>query len=99
MLGKSNYLFRNQVFELEAFEESAETFITQSIGLAADELSAYYAILLSGTDSGMEVNLTVEGIGSAEDYAGLDPLRKDGANAWITLVTPIAFQWASWSIT
>lgn len=71
VLGKSNYLFRGQVFELELFEESAETFIGQSIALAADELSAYYAVLLSGIDSSMEVNLTVEGITSAEDYAGL----------------------------
>jgi hypothetical protein len=71
VLGKSNYLFRGQVFELELFEVTAETFIGQSIALAADELSAYYAILLSGIDSSMEVNLTVAGITSAEDYAGL----------------------------
>jgi len=71
VLGKSNYLFRNQVFELELFEESAETFMEQSIALAADELAAYYSVLLSGTDSSMEVNMTVTGITSAEDYAGL----------------------------
>ncbi len=71
VLGRSNYLFRNQVFELELFEESVETFVEQSIALAADELSAYYAVLLSGTDSSMEVNLTVNGITSAEDYASL----------------------------
>jgi len=71
VLGKSNYLFRNQVFELELFEESIETFMEQSIALAADELAAYYAVLLSGTDSSMEVNMTVTGITSAEDYAGL----------------------------
>ena len=71
VLGKSNYLFRNQVFELESYEESAQTFMENSIALAADELSAYYAVLLSGTDSSMEVNLTVSGVESAEDYAGL----------------------------
>ncbi len=71
VLGRSNYLFRNQVFELELFEESVETFVEQSIALAVDELSAYYAVLLSGTDSSMEVNLTVNGITSAEDYASL----------------------------
>jgi hypothetical protein len=71
VFGRSNYLFRNQVFELELFEESVETFVEQSIALAVDELSAYYAVLLSGTDSSMEVNLTVNGITSAEDYASL----------------------------
>ncbi len=71
VLGRSNYLFRNQVFELELFEESVETLVEQSIALAVDELSAYYAVLLSGTDSSMEVNLTVNGITSAEDYASL----------------------------
>jgi hypothetical protein len=39
--------------------------------MAANELSGYYAVLLSGTDSGIKVNLTVEGIHDAEDYAGL----------------------------
>jgi len=71
VLGKSNYLFRGQVFELDAFEEPLESFLQQSVALAADELAGYYAVLLSGTDSNMEVNLTVEGIRSAEDYAGL----------------------------
>jgi hypothetical protein len=71
VFGRSNYLFRNQVFELELFEESVETFVEQSIALAVDELSAYYAVLLSGTDSSMEVNLTVNGITSAENYASL----------------------------
>jgi hypothetical protein len=71
VLGKSNYLFRDQVFELELFEDSAQNFIEQSIALAADELAAYYSVLLSGTDNRMEVNLTVTGIANAEDYAGL----------------------------
>ncbi len=71
VFGKSNYLFRDQVFEVEMFEQSAETFIRGSVSLATDEISAYYAVLLSGTDSSIEVNLTVEGIKSAEDYAAL----------------------------
>ena len=71
VFGKSNHLFRDQIFEVEMFEQSAESFIQESVALATDEISAYYAVLLSGTDSSIEVNLTVEGIKSAEDYAAL----------------------------
>lgn len=71
VFGKSVYLFRDQVFELEVVEEALSGFIEESVALAADELSAYYAVLLSGTDSRMEVNLSVQGVQSAEDYAGL----------------------------
>jgi hypothetical protein len=71
VFGKSNHLFRAQIFEVEMFEQSAESFIQESVALATDEISAYYAVLLSGTDSSIEVNLTVEGIKSAEDYAAL----------------------------
>jgi len=69
--GRGNYLFRNQVLELESFESDMTSFITDSVDLAARELSAYYAVLLSGTESSMEVNLTVTGISTVEDYAGL----------------------------
>ena len=71
VFGKSNHLFRDQIFEVEMFEQSAESFIRESVALATNEISAYYAVLLSGTDSSIEVNLTVEGIKSAEDYAAL----------------------------
>ncbi len=71
VFGKSHYLFRDQVFELETFEQSEQSFIRQSVSLATDEISAYYAVLLSGTDSNIQVSLTVEGIKSAEDYAAL----------------------------
>jgi len=71
VFGKSNYLFRGQVFEVEMFEQTAESFIRESVSMATDEISAYYAVLLSGTDNSIEVNLTVQGIKSAEDYAAL----------------------------
>jgi len=71
VFGESNHLFRDQIFEVEMFEQSAESFIRESVALATNEISAYYAVLLSGTDSSIEVNLTVEGIKSAEDYAAL----------------------------
>ena len=71
IFGKSNYLFRDQVLEIEAFDALIESFIQESIALATKEISSYYAVLLSGTDSSIEVNLTVEGIVSAADYAAL----------------------------
>lgn len=71
VLGKSSYLFRSQILELEMYEEPVESFISASVALASNELSSYYAVLLSGTDSNIEVRLTVEGVKSAEDYAGL----------------------------
>lgn len=71
VVARSYYLFRGQVLELETFEGSSESFIRDSINLAAEELAAYYAVLLSGTDSSIRVHMTVDGIHSAEDYAGL----------------------------
>ena len=71
VFGKSNYLFRDQVLELEVFDALIENFIQESVALATEEISSYYAVLLSGTDSSIEVNLTVEGIASAADYAAL----------------------------
>ena len=71
VIGKSSYLLRDQVLELETLEATADSFISDSIDLATRELAGYYAILLSGTDSSVEVNLTVAGIATAEDYAGL----------------------------
>lgn len=71
IFGKSNYLFRGQVHEIEVFEESLDAFVEESIALATEEISTYYAVLLSGTDSSIEVNLAVEGIESAADYAAL----------------------------
>jgi uncharacterized protein len=71
IFGKSNYLFRGQVFEIEVFDAAIDNFIKDSVALATKEISAYYAILLSGTDSSIEVNLTVEGVSSAADYAAL----------------------------
>ena len=71
VLGESNYYFRDQILSLESFEEPAENFLRSSISMAAIELSAYYAISLSGTDSSIKVHLTVEGILDVEDYAGL----------------------------
>jgi len=71
VVAKSSYLFRDQVFTRDAFEEPLTDFIGQSVDMAAYELAGYYGILLSGTQSRMEVNLTVNGIRSVEDYAGL----------------------------
>lgn len=70
-LGKSLYLFRNRSLSYDSFEEPAEDFIDNSVSLAAEELSGYYAVLLSGGSGNTRVNMTIEGIDSAKDYAGL----------------------------
>ncbi|MEY4641900.1 MAG: hypothetical protein RLZZ227_1894, partial [Pseudomonadota bacterium] len=73
VIGKAVYIFRDRVVELEALESPLEPFLDDSIGLAAQELASYYAVLLSGIDSGVgtEVLLLVDGVGNAADYAGL----------------------------
>lgn len=73
VIGRATYIFRDRVLEFEAFESPLEPFIEGSIDLVAETLASYYAILLSGTGAGSEeeVRLTVDGIGSASDYAGL----------------------------
>jgi hypothetical protein len=73
VIGKAVYIFRDRVLELEALESPLEPFLDDSIELVAQELASYYAILLSGVDSGpdTEVRLTIDGIGSAAAYAAL----------------------------
>jgi uncharacterized protein len=73
VIGKAVYIFRDQVLQFEALESPLEPFVEGSIDLVAQNLASYYAILLSGgaSDSSEEVRLTVDGIGSASDYAGL----------------------------
>jgi hypothetical protein len=73
VIGKAVYIFRDRVVELEALESPLEPFLEDSIELVAQELASYYAILLSGVDSGAgtEVLLLVDGVGKAADYAGL----------------------------
>jgi hypothetical protein len=73
IIGRAVYIFRDQVLEFDAFESPLEPFVEGSIDLVAETLASYYAILLSGAGAGSdeEVRLTVDGIGSASDYAGL----------------------------
>jgi hypothetical protein len=67
------YIFRDQVREFDVLESPLAPFIEGSIDLVAANLASYYAILLSGANNGSEeqVLLTVDGVGSAGDYAGL----------------------------
>lgn len=71
VLAKSLYFFRDNVFSYEEFELSEEDFINGSINLATNELSQYYAVLISGTENSVRINLQVDGINSPEDYAAL----------------------------
>lgn len=71
---KAVYIFRDQVQEFDVLESPLEPFIEGSIDLVAANLASYYAILLSGANnnnSEEQVLLTVDGVGSAGDYAGL----------------------------
>lgn len=70
-LGKSLYLFRERSLAYDSFEEPVDIFITKATSLAAEELSGNYSILLSGGSGEAKVSLTVEGIQTAKDYAGL----------------------------
>jgi hypothetical protein len=70
---KAVYIFRDQVREFDVLESPLEPFIEGSIDLVAANLASYYAIMLSGASNGVEeqVLLTVDGVDSAPDYAGL----------------------------
>jgi hypothetical protein len=71
MQAKSLYFFRGNVFTFEQSELNETDFLGASINLASNELSQYYAVLLSGTDSSVLVNLQVDGIDSPTDYSAL----------------------------
>lgn len=71
VIAKAVYIFRDRVLEFEALESPLEPFLESTIDMAAQELSGYYSILLSGVDNGTEVLLTVDAIGNLTDYAGL----------------------------
>jgi hypothetical protein len=71
VIGKAVYLFRDRVLEFEALESPLGPFVDGSINIVAEELAAYYSILLSGIDNNTEVLLTVDGIRNLSDYAGL----------------------------
>jgi hypothetical protein len=71
VLAKSLYFFRDNVFSYEEFELSEEDFIRGSINLATNELSQYFAVLLSGTENSVIINMQVDGINSPAAYAAL----------------------------
>lgn len=71
IIGKAVYLFRDRVLEFDVLESSLAEFLDGSIDLAAEELSANYAVLLAGVDNNTEVLMTVDGVSRVDDYAGL----------------------------
>jgi hypothetical protein len=70
-ISKAQYLFRDQVVELDFVEDSVQPIIEGSVNLMAEQLAGYYAVLLSSTEGRTEVVMTVEGIKGLEDYAEL----------------------------
>jgi hypothetical protein len=73
VIAKAAYIFRDQVREFDVLESPLEQFVEGSIDLVAENLASYYAILRTGVSTAAEeqVLLTVDGVGSAADYAGL----------------------------
>jgi len=71
VLAKSLYFFRDNIFSYEEFELNEEDFISGSVNLATNELSQYYAVLISGTENSVSINMQVDGIDNPEDYAAL----------------------------
>ncbi len=71
LLAKSIYFFRDNTFEYEQFELNETDFLRGSINLATSELSQYYAVLLSGLEDSVQVNLQVDGIDSPAAYSAL----------------------------
>ncbi|HHX81361.1 MAG TPA: DUF2066 domain-containing protein [Pseudomonadaceae bacterium] len=75
VFARAVHLFRDQVLELDAVEVPAQGFLEDSIAMVAAELSAHYAILLSGVSTSASAQnaaqLVVSGIDSVADYASL----------------------------
>lgn len=68
---KAQYLFRDQVMELNFIDDSLQPAVDGSVNLVAEQLAGNYAVLLSGTAGSTEVIMTVEGIKGPKDYADL----------------------------
>jgi len=71
VIGKAQHIFRARVREHEVLEGELDAFLDAAINLAAEELAANYAVLLSDTDSSSDLLLTVEGVKTLQDYASL----------------------------
>lgn len=71
MIARALYMFRGQEYELETVQNSLDDFLRQCAGIAASELAANYAILLSGIGANSSVQLVVNGVDSPADYAGV----------------------------
>ncbi|MDT8399808.1 MAG: DUF2066 domain-containing protein [Pseudomonadales bacterium] len=69
LLGTAAFYFRNGIRTADFYGEDLSSVMARPVDLVAEELSAYYAVLASGAE--VLVNMTVEGIDSVKDYAGL----------------------------
>jgi hypothetical protein len=68
---KAQYFFRDQVVELNFIDNTLLPAIDGSVGLVAEQLAGHYAVLLSDSQGGTEVLMTVDGIKGTRDYAEL----------------------------
>lgn len=75
VFARAVHVFRDQVLELDAVEVPAQGFLEDSIAMVAAELSAHYAILLSGVSTSASTQnlaqLVVSGIDNVDAYASL----------------------------
>lgn len=70
-IGKAQYLFRDQVIDLDFVENALQPVVEGTINLVAEQLASNYAVLLSGAEGNTEVIMTVDGIKGLKDYAEL----------------------------
>lgn len=70
-LGRAVYIFRERILSKDVYEDNLASFIELAINLTVEELSAYYSVLISGTNSNIVVNMKVEAVGSTRNYAEL----------------------------
>ncbi|MGA0806392.1 MAG: DUF2066 domain-containing protein [Pseudohongiellaceae bacterium] len=72
VIARAEHHLRGLVQQVEMLETPLEPFLDASIDLAARELASNYGVFVSGVaDAAIQVSLTVHGIDSLEDYAGV----------------------------
>lgn len=71
LLGKYMYIFRERVLSDSLYPEDLTQLVREPVELTTRELSAYFAVLISGGQSDLQVNMTVEGVGDLQAYADL----------------------------
>ncbi len=71
MVARGTFLFRNFTRAEESYDYDLDALLQMPVNLVAEELSAYYAVLVSGVSSSSLVRMRVEGVNSMQAYARL----------------------------